>query len=186
MALLAGTAAPVQAIDIETIDVRYENGLYQVRLVAELAAQPQSVARVLEDYARYPELDIRIEESRLIAAPPGAPVRLYTKLKGCLGGLFCRSMVRIETLQQNPGELIATAIPDLSDVHMSVARTLWQASPKGTRVTYSLTLDPKFWVPALFARHAMLETMRTGTIAMFTSVERAAREPPVSQGDGQD
>jgi hypothetical protein len=173
-------ADPAHAIDIETIDVRYENGFYKVRLVAELEAQPQSVARVLTDYAQYPALDPRIEESHLIASPAGEPPRLYTKLKGCVGSIFCRSMVRVETLNETPGELFGTAIPELSDVRKSVTHTQWQAGSKGTHVTYTLTLDPKFWVPAFFARRAMIETMRSGTVAMFTSVERVARELPVS------
>ncbi len=179
--VLAGSVtAPARAIEIETIDVRYENGLYKVQFVAELHAQPDAVARVLTDYASYPSLDPRIEESHLVVTSPGAPQRLYTKLKGCLNRLFCRSMIRIETLKVGGGDLLATAIPDLSDVHSSVAHTIWQASEKGTHVTYSLVLDPKFWVPAWYARRAMIDTMRTGTVAMFTSVERVARELPVS------
>jgi len=178
---LAGSlAAPVRAIEIETIEVRYENGLYKVQFAAELHAQPDAVARVLTNYASYPSLDARIEESHLVATPPGAPQRLYTKLRGCLNRVFCRSMIRIETLKVGGGELLATALPDLSDVKSSVTRTVWQASAKGTHVTYTLALDPKFWVPAWYARRAMIDTMRTGTVAMFTSVERVAQELPVS------
>jgi hypothetical protein len=183
--LLTGLAAGrAQAIEIRTIDVRYEKGHYRVQFVADLAAEPQAIERVLTDYAHYPALDARIEESRLIETPPAALPRLYTRLKGCVGWIFCRSMVRVETLQQNPGELIATAIPDLSDVKDSVASTRWQASPSGTHVTYTLNFDPKFWVPALFGRRAMLDTMRQGTLAMFTSVERVARTLPVDN-DGR-
>lgn len=179
--VVAGSlAAPARAIEIETIDVRYENGLYKVQFVAEIHAQPDAVGRVLTDYASYPSLDARIEESHLVATPPGAPARLYTKLKGCLNRLFCRSMIRIETLKVGGGDLLATAIPELSDVRSSVTHTAWQSSAKGTHVTYTLALDPKFWVPAWYARRAMIETMRTGTVAMFTSVERVARELPVS------
>jgi hypothetical protein len=171
---------PARAIDIQTLDVRYDHGHYQVQFVAQLAARPEAVGRVLTDYAHYPELDPRIEESHLIAVPAGAPPRLFTRLKGCVGWLFCRSMVRIETLEQNSGALIATAIPDLSDVHESVTQTHWEASAGGTRVSYALTLSPKFWVPALFGRHAMLDTMSDGTKAMFTSVERVAQSLPAS------
>jgi hypothetical protein len=94
-------------------------------------------------------------------------------------------MVRIETLGESPGELTATAIPTLSDVQSSITRTEWQPSPKGTRISYSLALDPKFWVPALFARRAMIDTMRSGTVTMFTSVERVARNLPAAEGNGK-
>jgi len=180
LALLTALAPPARAIEVETIDVRYESGLYKVRFAAELEAAPEAVAKVLKDYANYPNLDPRIEESHVVASAPGAPTRLYTRLRGCLNRLFCRSMVRVETLMESEGELVATAIPSLSDVVSSVAHTEWQASEKGTRVTYTLALDPKFWVPAFYARRAMIETMRTGTVAMFTSVERVARVPPVA------
>jgi hypothetical protein len=181
---VAAAVLPLQAhaIDIETIDVRFQDGLYRVQFVAELTATPDAVSRVLKDYARYPTLDRRIEESHLIPTPAGAPTRLYTRLKGCLNRFLCRSMVRIETLQETPGDLLATAIPDLSDVEKSVTHTQWQVSAKGTRVTYSLSLDPKFWVPSFFGRRAMIDTMREGTVNMFTSVERVARTLPA---DGQ-
>jgi hypothetical protein len=185
LAITGWLATPAHAIDIETIDVRYENGLYKVRFIAELEAQPASVVKVLKDYDHYPSLDSRIEASHLIASPPGTPPRLYTKLKGCLSRIFCRSMVRIETLGESPGELTATAIPTLSDVQSSITRTEWQPSPKGTRISYSLALDPKFWVPALFARRAMIDTMRSGTVTMFTSVERVARNLPAAEGNGK-
>ena len=182
--IATGLAAPARAIDIETLDVRYENGHYRVQFEAELAARPEAVQRVLTDYAHYPALDARIEESHLIPSAPGTPPRLYTRLKGCLSWFLCRSMVRIETLEQKPGELVATAIPELSDVRESLAATHWEASAAGTHVSYALTLSPKFWVPSLFGRRAMLETMRKGTATMFTSVERLAREPQVANGRG--
>jgi hypothetical protein len=183
---LAATALarPARAIDIERLDVRYESGHYRVQFDAELSAPPDSVERVLTDYAHYPELDARIEDSHLLPSVAGEPPRLYTRLKGCLGWLLCRSMVRIETLEHRPGALIATAIPDLSDVRESVAETHWQASAAGTRVSYALTLSPKFWVPSLFGRRAMLETMRKGTVTMFTSVEREARALSVPHARG--
>jgi hypothetical protein len=147
-----------------------------VQFVAELAADPEAVGRVLKDYVHYPALDKRIEVSHLVPSKAGAPVRLYTKLRGCLNRVFCRSMVRVEILAETDGNLVATAIPELSDVRSSVTRTRWEPSAKGTRVTYSLALDPKFWVPAFYARRAMIETMRSGTVDMFTSVEQVARE----------
>ncbi|MGH8264352.1 MAG: SRPBCC family protein, partial [Steroidobacteraceae bacterium] len=170
LAFLTALVPPARAIDVETIDVRYESGLYKVRFAAELEVAPDAVAKVLRDYANYPNLDPRIEESHVVASAPGAPTRLYTRLRGCLNRLFCRSMVRVETLKEGAGDLVATAIPSLSDVQSSVAHTEWHASEKGTHVTYTLELDPKFWVPAFYARRAMIETMRTGTVAMFTSV----------------
>jgi hypothetical protein len=180
LAMLTALVPRARAIDIETIDVRYEGGLYQVRFVAEIEATPAAVAKVLKDYANYPSLDRRIEESHIVGSAPGAPTRLYTRLKGCLNRIFCRSMVRVETLKEGEGDLVATAIPGLSDVQSSVAHTEWHASEKGTHITYTLALDPKFWVPAFYARRAMIETMRTGTVAMFTSVEKVARVPPVA------
>ncbi len=179
-AALLHLPSKARAIDIETIDVRYQDGLYHVQFVAELEATPDAVSQVLKDYAMYPTLDARIKESRLIATPAGASTRLYTRLKGCLNRFLCRSMVRIEILRESPGDLVATAIPDLSDVEKSVTHTQWQASAKGTRVSYSLTLDPKFWVPAIFGRRAMIDTMREGTVNMFTSVERVARQLPAA------
>ena len=169
--LLAGTA---QALEVETLDVRYEEGRYVVEFEARLDAPADAVGDVLTDFEHYPELDERILESRLEIVARQPP-RLITRLRGCVGAILCRSMTRVETIAQRPGELIANAIPEESDVRFGTTFSRWQQEGDHTIVRYRLVIVPDFWVPAFIGRRAMIRTMREGTLNLFRNVERVAR-----------
>jgi hypothetical protein len=94
---------------------------------------------------------------------------------GCLGGLFCRTMQRVEEIEERPGELLATAVLAESDVRFGVTRSQWSAHDGGTALGYRLEIMPKFWIPPLFGRRIMINTLRDGTVSLFTNVEGAAQ-----------
>jgi hypothetical protein len=88
---------------------------------------------------------------------------------------MCRSLQRVEQVEERPDELLATAVLAESDVRFSVTRSQWQPQNGGTALQYRLEIMPKFWVPRFFGRRLMLSTLREGTLSLFTNVERAAR-----------
>lgn len=170
MALLAASTA--FAIDVERLVVQRVEDRYVVEFQAQLAAPAEDVGAVLTDYDHYPELDPRIQEAR---RDEQDRARLHTRLRGCLGGLMCRTLQRVETLEERPGEVIATALPAESDVRYGLTHSRWEASRGGTEVNYRLEITPDFWVPPLFGPPLMIKTLREGTLNLFTNVERAAR-----------
>lgn len=176
VAALACTPAAL-AMDVQRLDVRYRGDRYVVELEALLDAPAESVGAVLKDYERYPDLDARILESRREVDEDGS-LRLLTRLRGCVGTLLCRSMRRVETLEETPDELIATAVPEESDVRFGRTHSHWEARADGTALTYHLEITPKFWIPPFIGRRMMIRTLREGTISLFRNVERAAREQP--------
>ncbi len=161
------------ALDVEKLDVKRNASRYVVEFRAYLAAPADQVGAVLKDYERYPQLDPRILESRRDA---GNRTQLHTRLRGCVGGLFCRTMERVETLQESPGALIATAVPGKSDVTYGLTHSQWQARDGGTELVYRLEIEPDFWVPPLFGPPLMIRTLREGTLSLFANVERVANE----------
>lgn len=163
------------AIDIQRLDVRHRGDRYIVELEALLDAPAESVGAVLKDYERYPDLDARILESHRVVDEDGTS-RLLTRLRGCVGTLICRSMRRVETLEETPGELIAIAVPEESDVRYGRTYSRWEARAHGTALTYRLEITPDFWIPPFIGRRMMIRTLREGTISLFTNVERVARE----------
>ena len=165
-----------QALDVERLDVDFRGDRYVVEFVAQLNVPAEAVHAVLTDYDAYPALDPRIQESRVLGRDGDHSVRLYTRMRGCLGTLLCRTMQRVEDIQEMPDELLATAILDQSDVRFGVTRSQWQAKENGTQVVYRLEIMPKFWIPPLFGPRLMVRTLRAGTIELFTNVEKAARE----------
>ena len=163
------------ALDVERLDVELRGDRYVVEFVAQLDATAEAVRAVLTDYADYPALDPRIQESRVLGRNDDHSVRLYTRMRGCLGSLMCRTMQRVEEVQEKPDELLATAVLEESDVRVGLTHSQWQASEHGTEVVYRLEIMPKFWIPPLFGSRMMISTLRAGTLELFTNVEKEAQ-----------
>jgi hypothetical protein len=168
-ALLAAPGA--FAIDVERLDVQRLADRYVVEFHARLAAPAEQVGEVLTDYAHYPELDPRIQEMHRDETDHS---RLHTRLRGCLGGLMCRTLQRVETLEEHPGEVIATTLPTEGDVRYGITHSRWEASGTGTQIDYRFEITPDFWVPPLIGPRLMIKALREGTLSLFTNVEREA------------
>lgn len=173
LALLLTPAA--NALEVERLDVSFQKDRYVVVFEAQLNAPADAVGEVLKDYVQYPALDSRITESRILGSDGQGHVRLFTRMRGCLGALFCRSMQRVEEVEERPEELLATAVLAESDVRFGITRSQWMAHDGGTALGYRLEIMPKFWIPPIFGRRLMINTLREGTLSMFTNVESVAQ-----------
>ncbi len=169
-ALAAAGAA--HAIDVSKLQVSEQGRRYVVEFDAQLAAQPAAVMRVLLDFTHYPELDPRILLARR-SLRDGKPL-LFTRLRGCLGSVFCRTMDRYEFLDVQAGRLVATAIPGEGDVKYGLTEIRVEARNGGTRVRYRNEFDPSFWMPRWLVRKAMYATLHDGTLGMFRAIEARA------------
>jgi hypothetical protein len=170
--LLAPTA---NALEVRRLDVSFEGDRFVVILNAQLDAPADGVGEVLKRYDDYPSLDPRITESRVLSRDREHAVRLYTRMRGCLGTLMCRSMKRVEEIEERPNELLATTVLPESDVRFGVTRSQWEPQDGGTSLQYRLEIMPKFWIPPVFGRRLMIRTLSEGTLSLFTNVEREAR-----------
>ncbi len=165
---LAATGA-AGAIDVSKLQVREQGRRYVVEFDAQLAADPGAVMRVLMDFKSYPALDSRILLARG-SLRDGKPL-LFTRLRGCVGSVFCRTMDRYELLDEKPGQLVATAIPGEGDLKYGLTVIRVESRDGGTRVRYRNEFDPSFWMPRWLVRKAMYTTLREGTLEMFRSIE---------------
>jgi len=170
----AFVAAPVRALSVERLQVSEQGPAYVVEFEGVLEAPPAAVMAVLTGYAGYPALDERILVARVDGERDGKPV-LYTRLRGCVGSVFCRDMERYERLTEGESLLVAEAIPDQGDVLQGRTETRVVAEGKGTRVSYRTMFQPSFWMPRWMVRSAMRRTLEDGTRGMFANVERIAR-----------
>ena len=128
--------------------------------------------RVLMDFENYPALDSRIILARR-SLKNGKPL-LFTRLRGCVGSVFCRTMDRYELLDVQPGKLTATAIAGEGDLKYGLTVIRIESRAGGTRVLYRNEFDPEFWMPRWLVRKAMYKTLREGTLEMFRSIELRA------------
>ena len=177
--LLPSVAA--HALDIEQVESHYQDKQYQLTLTAVLDAPIERVQAVLRDYRHYPQLDARILEAQTIASDAPHEVLLATKLRVCFG-VFCKTVKRVERVQELHNELVATVVPEQSEVTSGVTRTqLASLAEPGarTRVTYSIHIAPGFWIPAFVGRPLMLRTLRETSIELFRKVEQQAQSKAV-------
>jgi len=171
--LWAGAAA---AFEIEHSETRYANRRYQCDLNVRLDAPLDRVEAVLRDYEKYPALDARILEARVIDRPAPNVATLETTLRVCLGW-FCQNVKRIERVEESQHALAAAADPSRSDVKFG--ETHLQLSPGehgGTLVRYSTSITPGFWIPSVIGRRWMLRTLEDATTDLFMNVEMKARK----------
>jgi hypothetical protein len=167
-------ACPASALTVEKLVTEFRDGVYRVSFEAVLAAPPARVGVVLQDYSAYPSLDVRIRSSEHLATEPGGAVLLRTRIYAC-EGLFCRSVTRVERVEVGPDNILATVIPELSQLRRGLSRTTWQALDAGTRVTYEAEFEPDFWVPGFIGRQFAGHGLRESTLELFSNVERQAR-----------
>jgi hypothetical protein len=175
LAALALRAGAAGAFEIEHSETRYVNKRYQCDVNVRLDAPLDKVEAVLRDYEKYPALDTRILEARVIDRPAANVATLETKLRMCLGW-FCRNVNRVERVEESEHALSAIADPSRSDV--KYGETHLQLAPGGhggTLVRYSTSITPGFWTPSVFGRRWMLRTLEDATTDLFMNVEMKAR-----------
>jgi len=161
-------------MEIQRAETHYENGVYKLEMHVTIDAQVQDVQSVLRNYHEYPQLDGRILEARELERPAPAVVMLFTRLRACFGP-FCRNVQRVERVEERPNELLATVVPERSDLKVGSTHTQMAAVNGHTEVTYNTQMSPDFWIPPLVGRRLMLRTLRDATTALFTQVEVRAR-----------
>jgi hypothetical protein len=164
----------VQALKVEQLESRYDEGTYHVTLQVTVDAAPSAVGAVLKDYEAYPVLDPSIRSSERVGVEPDGTILLRTRIQAC-EGLFCRRVTRVERITETPDSLLATVIPGRSEVRRGVTRTSWQAQGGGTLVNYHAEFEPDFWVPAVIGRRFAGHALRESTLELFRNVEERAR-----------
>jgi hypothetical protein len=176
LACATSWAGAACSFEIEQSETRYADRRYHCELRIHLDAPLEKVEAVLRDYERYPSLDARILQARVLERPGADVVVLETILRGCFGP-FCRNVTRVERVEESPHALVATADPARSDVKFGETHTRLAAADKGgTVVSYRTSLTPAFWVPSLVGRRWMLRTLEDATADLFMNVEMRARE----------
>jgi hypothetical protein len=173
------------ALEIERVQVRFHDGEYQLTMTAMLAAPLPKVESVLRDYAHYPGLDARILNAQVLTRLSPTQLELMTRINVCFSFL-CRKVDRVERVEEQPGELLATVIPERSDAERGSTRTQLSTQGDRTRVEYSTQIVPKFWVPALFGRALMLRSLRDATVTLFEHIEQRAAQTPRNPSAGDE
>jgi len=175
VAALALLPAAAQALVVQSLDASLTEGVYRIALVVRLDAPVDAVAAVLTDYAEYRSLDPRIRSSTVLPSQDKDVELVRTVVRAC-AGFFCRNVERVERVERGEGALLATVIPEQSQLREGWTYTTWQAADTATNVTYKAEFVPDFWVPGVIGRRYAVRALRSSTLELFGNVEKRARE----------
>lgn len=165
--------APAGALEVRTNRATYDNKAFRVVFEGVLQAPAEGIEAVLLDYTRYQHIDPRIRRAELVEQEGPNALRVRTRIEAC-AGFYCRTVDRVERFEHSPGLLVATVIPDLSDMREGLARTTWTTTPDGTHIRYEAQFQPKFWVPGIVGHTLAVRALGESTLALFRNVEREA------------
>ena len=137
----------VSAAELRSLDVDRKKGHIFVASETYFDAPLDAVFDILADYDGFQRISKVFTETRYIERDEIGNGTVYSRAEGCIL-FFCTRIERVEELLLTPGrEILATAIPERSDVDFSVARWLFEPEGDGTLVFYGLEFKPSFWVP---------------------------------------
>lgn len=140
-------APAVSAADLRSLDVDRKGGHIFVASETYFDARPDAVFDILSDYDGFHRISKVFTETRYLERDEIGNGTVYSKAEGCIL-FFCSEIERVEELVLTPGhEIVATAIPEQSDVDFSVSRWVVEPEGQGTRVFYGTEFKPSFWIP---------------------------------------
>jgi hypothetical protein len=175
-ALGAGALAAAAAID--DLEVTRNRGLYSLEANARLDATPESIYAVLTDFDdnAYSRISRAYKESRYLEPEvDGTPV-VYTRLEGC-ALWHCMSLERTERLETAaPYWIKSTVLPESSNFKHSVSEWMLERDGDGTKMVYTLEMEPDFFVPPVIGPWYLKRTLSQGGLRAVTRIERLARE----------
>ena len=170
-ALLDASAG--HTLDIEQLDVERDGMRFNVAARAVLAVPREALYSVLTDYDHLNRLDATLVESARLETIGNHIYLVVTRARVCVL-FFCRVVDRVERIEERPPEeIVATALPERSDVALSVSR--WKLEETGdghTRVSYSLEVEPTN-LPG-FAGGAVRRNLERSVRASMTAAEQLA------------
>ena len=171
--LASATAFPAT---IRKIEVEHDNGVYRLVSNAYIEAPREAIFEVLTDYDHFGRISSTYTDYGFLEpAADGTPI-IYTTMEGCVL-FFCVSMRRVERMEVDAPRLIRTdTLPEQSDFKLSISEWTLEPEAGGTSMTYTLTMEPDFWVPPLIGPWVLKQRLERGGAGAVNRIERLARE----------
>ena len=179
---VAAIAAAVLAFAARTatltsLEVTRDDGRYELFADTFLAAPPSDIYGVLLEYEddKFQRISSVYKESRYLdPAPDGTPI-VYTLMEGCIM-FYCMQMQRTERLEKEEFKFIRTqTIPEESNFKDSHSEWTFVPVDGGTQMTYSMVMEPDFFVPPIVGPFILKRILRSGGARVISRIERIAQ-----------
>ena len=90
---------------------------------------------------------------------------------------FCRAVERYSRLELMPDEkIVATVEPEQSNLVSGREQWVLEEVSAGTRVTYTHTMQPDFWIPPLLGVWAIRKALENDALSAAKRIEALALE----------
>jgi len=163
------------------IEINEQSGVYQIKVVALIAAPASYVSYVLTDYTHIHRLNPSIIESEVLQQYDDGSANVRTKVIGC-AAYFCEELDRVEKVRILPsGGLYAEIIPELSQ--FKSGKTHWTIKPLDDycEVSYLSDMEPDIYIPPVVGKFLIKKSIREEMHTSFVNLEKissvlAARE----------
>ncbi len=164
----------VFAVDIDELRVTEDDGIYHIKVSAQIAATEKYVKRVITDYAHAYRINRSIIESEVLESSIAGNVRVRARVLACVP-LFCQEAERVDEVSTlSSGNIKAVIVPEKSDFHSGEA--LWKIIPDGntTQLIYLASIEPSFFIPPVIGTQLVIDNMREQFTATFSRIEQVA------------
>lgn len=166
---------PLYALDITELQVYENNGVYYIKVVAEIDAPVEYVHKALTDFDHLYRLNPSIIESQLLPSPNDAVVRVKTRISDCIF-IFCMEIDRVEDVYKFPGYGLRTVIiPALSSFRSGKADWQIEGRKERSRIIYEAQMEPDFVIIPVFGSPFVKSLLRKGTATSLNRIECVAK-----------
>jgi hypothetical protein len=171
-------AALTSAATIQMLDVTKKRGRYELVVHTHMDAPAQAIFDVLVDYDRLYRISRVYKETRYLEpAADGTPL-VFTRMAGCMM-FYCMDMARVERLEAEAPHFIRTeTLPEQSDFKYARSEWILEPATDGTQVSYTLELEPDFFVPPVIGPWVLKRTLLRGGGRVIARIERLANGLP--------
>jgi len=176
--LSLGLGSLAWSATMHLLDVSKQRGRYQVVARTHMDAPAKAIFDVLVDYDRLHRISSVYKETRYLEPDTDGTPMVYTRMAGCMM-FYCMNMRRVERLQAEAPRYIRTeTLPEQSDFRYAHSEWLLEPEAVGTNVTYTLVMEPDFWVPPVIGPWVIKHTLRRGGGYVINRIERLANGLP--------
>lgn len=161
--------APAFALRVERADDAVQGKVYRIASTATVAAAPADVWKVLTDYDHLADFVPDLKSARVLSRDGD---KVVVEQLGVARFLFFSHAIRLVVqVQERASDRIDIS---LVDGNMKIYRCTWELSPVagGTRVSYTATIAPDFYVPALIGERLVRDDIARMMAAVLARIER--------------
>lgn len=163
------------AAEMRSIDVQYEDGHYTVVSVVWFDASLDAMFEVFSSWDLSEEFSGAVVEAHDLEPDEHGRAGFYVVNRGCIL-FFCKSLTRQGYVESEEHRVIrAFADPAHSDFKLSNEAWEFAEQSDGTVVTYTLLMQPDFWVPPAFGPYLIKRKLRSDGRAALNQIEVIAQ-----------